>query len=739
MKGLQPFFQEIRKIVTNKKVLIPFLAVLMVPLMYSGMFLWAFWNPYDNMNELPVAVVNEDEGATYQDKQLHVGEELITNLKDSKDFNYHFVTKDEAYAGIENQDYYMLIEIPNDFSQNATTLLDEEPQKLELSYIPNESFNFLSSQIGESALEVMKAEVGDKVTKTYAEIMYKEFEGVGEQIQIASEKAIQLDEGAASLSQGSEELYDKLQSLASKSVGFKDGIATATSGSRELEAGTEELANGLNQLGNGLDEQLIPGAVEFSDKVDSYTDGVVQAEQGMKQVDAGIQEVVAASSSYGSKASDLQSAVQQLNEGTATLSNKATDLSAGISQLESELQKASESLPEEQKQQLLASIQQLSEGADGLATGVSSTNDSVSQLSKETSTIGDTLEQASEQAQQLVDGSAQVASGMSELRANADALDQGAADMKNGLVAYSSEASKAREGANKLVAGATDLSDGLDQLNKGSNQLTDGSQALADGAGSLTNGVKELEEGTTTFSSELATSSKEANELKTDENTYGMMSSPVNYSKEAMNEVPNYGTGFTPYFLSLGLFVGALLMSIVFNMKEPVVAPTSATSWFLGKFGILLIAGVIQAVIAASLLLFGLDLQVESVGYFYAFSILSSLGYMALIQFLVTTMGDPGRFIAIIILILQLTTSAGTFPLELIPDFLQAFNPYLPMTYTVNGFKAIVSSGDFSYMWDQVFTMSIFMFAFLIGTWTYLRVVFKKSHVEETQDQQQAG
>ena len=157
-------------------------------------------------------------------------------------------------------------------------------------------------------------------------------------------------------------------------------------------------------------------------------------------------------------------------------------------------------------------------------------------------------------------------------------------------------------------------------------------------------------------------------EVKGTDKTYDMFASPVKVKTEKMAEVPNYGTGFTPYFLSLGLFVGALLLSIVYPLRDTVGVPKSGFSWFISKFGVLLSVGIIQAIVADVILLFGLGV-VQSIPYFILFSIITSLAFIALIQCLVTAFGDAGRFIAIITLIMQLTTSAGTFPLELIPKF----------------------------------------------------------------------
>src|SRR5699024_5942847 len=127
------FNKETFKILKNKKLIIAVMAVLMVPILYAGMFLWAFWDPYAYLEDVPVAVVNEDKGYEYEGEHLQIGDELIEKLKEESAFDFHFVDKKQGYEGLNQQDYYILIEIPENFSENATTVLDE-PQKLELIY-----------------------------------------------------------------------------------------------------------------------------------------------------------------------------------------------------------------------------------------------------------------------------------------------------------------------------------------------------------------------------------------------------------------------------------------------------------------------------------------------------------------------------------------------------------------------------------------------------------------------------
>lgn len=285
---------------------------------------------------------------------------------------------------------------------------------------------------------------------------------------------------------------------------------------------------------------------------------------------------------------------------------------------------------------------------------------------------------------------------------------------------------QANDGSGDLVTGANDLNNGLLQLKGGSLQLSDGAGELSDGSKDLYNGMTTLADGTEEFNDKIHEATDEAGDVNATNDTYNMMANPVEIGNEKINEVPNYGTGFAPYFLSLGLFVGALLLSIVYPLREPSVVPSSGVNWFLRKFIGLFTIGILQALIASGILLLGLKIEVQSVPLFILYAILTSLVFITLIQFLVTCFDDPGRFIAIIILILQLTTSAGTFPLELIPKMLQPINALLPMTYSVAGFKAVVSSGDFAVMWQNAGILIGYSIVFMLLTMSYFVVMYKR-------------
>jgi putative membrane protein len=729
MRAIALFLEELKAVITNRKILVPVIAVLFIPLLYSGMFLWAFWDPYEHLDELPVAVVNNDKGAVLDGERLEIGDELVENLKENKQFSWHFVDEKEGEKGLNEQKYYMLIKIPEDFSKNATTLQDEYPQKMELIYMPNEGFNFLSAQIGNTAAEKIKEEVANTLTATYAETMFERIQKLADGLIAASEGAEKLHEGVSEAKDGSHEIYKNLKLLAEKSIVFKDGLQSAASGSEQLNDGLQQLNSGLAQLKDGQ-VRLLEGTKQAESGTKQLAEGLKKSLAGMEEMNEKLPQLTNGAAQIKDGAVNLSASLEQWRQGAEQTKSGAVQVSTGLEQMVAELEgMISQTADPEQKavlQALQNNLNQLSDGSKQVTAGIE-------QLSTGAMALKNGGDQLASGAKQLYNGQLVVNEGVKRLIAGqeqlsfgAEKLVEGQTKIVQGLTTFGEKMSEAQQGVTQLASGSRQLSSGLNELYSGSAKLQDGVNKLTTGSGELASGMTKMDEGSNELAKKLTDGANEASDIKANEDVYDMFAEPLKLKNEKINEVPNYGTGFAPYFLSLGLFVGALLLSIVFPLREPAAVPSSGLSWFIGKFGILLIVGVIQALLADVVLLVGIDIEVQNVQNFIFFSIITSLTFIALIQFLVTTLGDPGRFIGIIILILQLTTSAGTFPLELIPKVLQHFNAWLPMTYSVFGFKAVISSGDFAFMWKNAFILVGYIIILAAGTILYFTSQHKR-------------
>lgn len=687
------------------------------------MFLWAFWDPYDKLDDLPVAVINEDIGAELDGKSLNLGKDLVEKLKESKDFNYKFVEKEKGYDDLKGQKYYMLIEIPENFSKNATTLLDENPQKLKLLYVPNESYNFLSSQIGGTAIDRIKASLSEKITETYAKTMFDKIGELADGVTKASEGASKLSDGSLELKNGSVELHDGLATLAEKSIEFNNGMKKADTGMNQLTSGSSTLSEGLGQLQEG-EKKLEAASSQLKSGNEELAGGITQTKQGLQAVQSKLPEAMTGTKELEAGASTLSSSLKEWKSEAERVSTGAQQLNSGILELKDNLGELG--LNDQQKLALNGAIDQFLIGSETISTGTKQLSSYAGQFSTGATTLSVGLGDLSAGQIQLQQGIGQLTEASVSLEKGANKLVLGQSEFASGIQTFGEKFGEAKSGADKLAQGSSELSGGMNQLSNGSTAMVTGAGILEEGSKKLEGGTVKISDGSQELEEKLSGGVKEASKVHADNKTFNMMADPVKVDNEKINHVPNYGTGFAPYFLSLGLFVGALLLSIVFPLREPAVIPANGLSWFTSKFVILAGIGAIQALLADAILLGGLGLKVESLPLFILFSIATSLTFIALVQFLVTMFGDPGRFIAIIILILQLTTSAGTFPLELVPDFLKVFNVFLPMTYSVHGFKEVISSGDFSSMYQDMMILLIFLLSFALGTLTYFNFKHKQ-------------
>ncbi|ART75700.1 hypothetical protein B4U37_06510 [Sutcliffiella horikoshii] len=718
---------EWKELLTNKKVLIPVIAVLLIPLLYSGMFLWAFWDPYEKLDELPVAVVNLDEGAEYEGESLTIGKDLQENLKKNDGFKWEFVSKEMAYEGLDKQQYYMVIEIPDDFSNSATTLLDENPSSLEMKFVPNESYNFLSAQIGSTAVEKIKEEVSKELTSTYAEAMFANLEKMADGYKDAADGTSKLNNGVHVLQDGSVALKKGLEQAAEKSIVFQNGVGKVYGGVKDVHKGNQELSNGLGQLLEGHGK-LFSASEQLQAGAGSLNDGVAKSNEGLSQLQVAQKELTNGAGSLAEGAEEINAGTSKLEEGALQAQEKAKQLNQGMIQLKKALEPMIEQASEEQQAEINAYFEQLINGSGEFSQGLMALEQGALELNAGTSSLA-------ENSRKLADGHLNFQTGLTELAKGSKQLSEGSTELLNGqtefnqgLTEFGEKLGDANEGSKKLAEGSNQLLTGMEQLDGGSKQFQQGTKELAEGSSKISSGLYEVGEGTDELEGKLKDASEKSGDVKGTDKTFNMMSEPVKVKSEVENGVPNYGTGFAPYFLSLGLFVGALLLSIVYPMRNPAGEPRSGTAWFAGKVAVLAVVGILQALLADAVLIYGLGVEVKSMWLFILFSIVTSFTFIALVQFLVTTLGDPGRFVAILILILQLTTSAGTFPLELIPNALQPFNLLLPMTYSVSGFKAVISSGDLGYMWENVWILAGFMFSMLAGTWGYFVYKFKKQY-----------
>jgi putative membrane protein len=698
--------QEWKNLFDNKILLISTIIMMFIPIIYAGVILSSYWDPYGKTDHLPVAVVNNDQPTDFEGKTLNVGEELIENLKTNHDLAWHFVSSEIAKKGFVDGDYYMVITIPKDFSKSASTVLDKTPSKMNLSYEVNQGRNFFIGTVGKQATKNINQQISASVTKEYTKAIFSKMSEMGKGFSGAANGASQIDHGVAQVKQGNEQITENLNKLASTTLIFTDGadkikvgVGDFLTGAKELNVGASRLNEGITQYTNGISllQEKTSLLVDQENGVPKLAAGQRALNEAMKELSSGSTMINAGIKQMDSKLPS-QIEVNQLSQGLSNIQTAVNELQKVISQsgLSPQLMEQVNAL-----NNAVNIVQPKAIEAIGGYTTLRNSLESQSGLIRGTSQLAAGLNQAVSGSNELTSATTNLNNQLPQLGSAINQLATKSTDLKNGSFALVQGTELLSNKLPELQTGVIQLADGAGLISKGSGELANGSAQLGDGIATLKSGTNEL-------AGKLTEGADTVNSIKTTDENYDMIASPMTVKEEKANEVPNYGHALAPNFLSIGLYIGALAFCVIFPINMAATKPTSGREWWFSKFSIGFIQSVAGALILDAIIILGIGLHVENVVEFILISILTSLTYMFMIMLLGITFGNPGRFIAMIFFVLQLASSGGMFPVELQNGFFHALNPYMPMTYVIYGFREAMSSA----LGNGIFTTSV---AILVG------------------------
>lgn len=806
-KKVKDFFKQ-------PMTLLTIIGIACVPALYNISFLTSMWDPYGRLDQLPVAVVNQDQVAHFQDKTLTIGDDMVDTMKDNKSLDFHFVSEEAAEKGLNKGDYYMVITLPEDLSQKASSLLTNQPESPTISYQTSKGHSFVASKMSESAMEKLKASVSESITKTYTAAVFDSMRSLQVGVVEAADGSQQLANGAHQLETGSQALSTGVSTLSSSGnalvtgadqlasgvVSYTDGVNQAATGSQALSKSLYTYTNGVASLVSGA-EQLNVHSSQLIAGVGQLQTGANQVEQlvtGVEQLQAGLEQL-ATLTSLSEQQSDqiqslltgiprLQTGIGQLNDSVSSLGNLAVDTSNLVGSLTNMGTQAQEllnavqadrnasiealqatatyqQLTADQQAELVNALEHTSSTAEIVAKGILEQLSQLNQAVTELQTLSDAGEQL-EQLQtamnqintatnqvlpgataaleklytgfsqvntaldhQVLPGTQTIASGIQQLHTQ---FSSGASQLMAGVTSYTAGVAKLAEGGEQLVAnndsmqsGGNQLTSGLatlvtssSQLISGSTQLASGSQRfmagadqLVSGSQSLTSGLSTLRIGSETLSDSLNSASQQLSVVSVNEQNAQAVAQPVVLKHSDKDSVKTNGVGMAPYMVSVALMVMALSANVIFVKHIDNRSYKNRWDWAKGK---LLLNGSIAslaAVILYSILLFiGIapTHSLSTLGLIF----LTSWTFMALVTALVGWNNRFGSFASLILLLLQLGASAGTYPIELSPRFFQVIQPYLPMTYSVSGLRQTISMvGDSSH---QAWILSFFLIGFMV-------------------------
>ena len=520
-----------------------------------------------------------------------------------------------------------------------------------------------------------------------------------------------------------------LSKLNANSGALNSGASQLQSGLSQLSTGTKTLSNGANEL-NGKVNSMIP---ELQNQMNSMSGDIsnkgaalnnalrplastqsqmTELSAKLGQISDGIGQIQSAVSS-NSSSTKLNSAVGVLNSiDKSKLSEADQQKLAGVTQ---QLQSASSN---SDQATLVSQLTKLKAGVNNLRTAVDQSatqaGNSTKQVQEAALALQNSLTNMQSQTSTAIGGmSSQLTLATSELAKGADKVNSGAntaaagaGTLTSGIGQYTAGVAQAGAGAGQLTAnsgqlnsGAGQLAGALGQLNgqvpaltAGVNQLAAGTQQLVDNSPALVQGVIKLNVGASKLSTALGKGAKTINGIKTSNRTAKMIAEPSVEKHSNYSYVPNYGHALAPYVLSVALYVGMLVFNFVYPIRRVADPKTSATAWWFSKVVVGAVAAIAMAVVECGIMML-CGLTVDHVPSFFATTILFGLASMAVVMFLSMTFDNPGRFVAMVLLMLQLGGSGGTFPMEVTMKFYNVIHWYLPMTYSILGLRDSISGG----------------------------------------------
>ena len=662
----------------NKILLLSMAVISFIPIMYSGFFLGSIWDPYGQVKNLPVAFVNEDKGAQLNGRTLNIGQSVEQKLKNNHDLGWEFVNKQQADSGVSSGHFYAVVTVPTDFSAKAASITAAQPQQAVIRYTTTPAKNYIGSLVSNQASEKVKTSVAEQITQAYAKGVLENIGKLGDGLETAAGGAATLHGGLTQLQAGAQTYTGGVRQLAVNQRAMANGLARLGDGSRQLQAG-------LGQLSNGLPSES---------QVAQLTNGMKQLQAGLNQLNASVHNP---SPMLASQQNKVQSEAQALAQ---TMQTSLADLSAAG-----------------------AVLKDL--GSQAVASGGSTTITlpQISQLSQALSKTQTISVQAAALLKDLQILTQSLSTQQAQLQAGVSTLNNGVNQLAPNAITALNGYNSVRAANNRLLAGSTSLTNGLAQAQTGSQQLANGARLLDSRSSILTNGASQLAGGADTLAVKLADASRQLKIQPTGAATQQQIASPVKSETTKQGEVPNYGYALAPYVLSLSLFVGAIALNIIYPIRKTFAEQENAFRWWLAKASVTGMAAFVQATILMLIMVYCLGLVPDHPVNFIGAIYLTSFVYMSIVSLLVIVLDNPGRFLAMVLLVLQLGSSEGTFPIQTANSFFQAVNPLVPMTYSIRALRQAISGGlGSSFYSDSMWVLAGFLLAanlLMIGFFIY--------------------
>jgi putative membrane protein len=676
--AIKVFKRDMKNLVKNPVALIIVIGLCFIPSLYAWINIKACWNPYENTSTVPIAIVNNDKGSTLEGKKINIGNEVIAELKKNKSIGWKFVNSKQGNAGVLDGSYYAMIEIPSDFSKDLTSVTTGNPIKPTIIYKVDTKANPVAGKITEVAEETLVNQITSNFIATVNKTIFSSLNKYGKDIKDSKDKIIELKKAVIALDEHMGLINFALDSVSSNSKNLTEYL-------KSIQSTLPQVTSGINAVSNS-NKGTSKNISNIKNNLNDSFNGIKSTLNQLNNQNNQIKDIVNNLNNSDSISKDtLKTAIDQVNN---QINNSKSQIDSIIKYL-SEFNKVR---PND-------NISKLIDDLNKIKSGIDTEQDNLSSLKSN------------------LDGS------VDSMKDTIDSINSTASDLSNkfnnSINSYDSKVRPALNNtADSLVTATSDASN-LVNSSKGLVQAVNDMLGYASQGSNLTSQMsKDLDSKLNQFKDTihmLSTELKKVNDndldaiigiLQSKPQLMGdYISNPFNIKSEPIYPIANYGSGMAPIYTTLALWVGGLVLSSLLTTEADKFNELTIKEKYLGKMITFVFLSMIQGFIVGMGDKFVLGVQTESLGLFIFTTVLSSAVFTIILYNLVSLFGNIGKAIGIVLMVIQIAGSGGTYPIQVDPLIFRILQPFFPFTYTLSNLREAIAGPLLSTVMFNVFIL----------------------------------
>lgn len=682
MKNIIKIFQDdLKDISSNVALIIVLIGLTILPSLYAWFNIKASWDPYGNTSNISVAVVNNDKGTTIFDKELNMGDKLIDQLKDNHSLGWKFVDEEEASKGVETGKYYASIEITQDFSKNIVSILGKDINKAEIVYTVNEKINAIAPKITDKGASTIQLQINKTVVKIASEATFNVLNDLGISLENNLPMLTKIENSLIEV-QGK---FDKIDSI----------LNTASDASNQIAEIVKLLQNDMPMI-----ESTLKNSITLSEDVKGFLQGTKTSINDIAPtIKKDIQIINDVSSSVSSDVENLIKAIQEGYENAPEivdgLYNKVNNLSSISTTLVDFLTKLDKITPGTSLQGTIESINRV--------------NNNLNSVKAVLENIKNQLNNGQTPSLDNLNGILTVLNDVNNITENL--LNNYDTEIVNPLNEIFDKGMSVSNDVIKLLEKAEDKLPKINNiLDTSLNFSGDTDKAIAYIKEKIPEAKSVLNKLVSALSS--VNNSKEMDDLinflKNDiiQQT-NFLEEPVELVSKSLYPMANYGAAMTPFYTVLSLWVGVLLLTSLLTTE--VHGEYKPYQVYFGRGFTFLTIALLQSLIVSAGDIYFLRVIVKNPAIFILLSLFISVVFTFIVYSLVSVFGNIGKALAVILLVIQVAGSGGTFPIQVTPEFFQNVNPFLPFTYGISALREAVAGIYIPNLTKDIIVLLIFL------------------------------